>query len=387
MKHSRSYKILTFLETSSKFHVESDVSFTLEECLEILEKVHEATYKFSKWTEVTISSSCIVFTDLHGNMLDESKFVCFKVLQRCPETHSAFLKLSSVDINTRFDLCIGDCLPTVLEVLLSLKEKNEYEKKDHQTFHVRDLHHLNSKRLCQLFRKVTGDWNNHTARLMHQSDVEILETVTTSFENRRELDSTDEHRLSCRLQDFSELMSEEAIINMESFLDFGGGHGDFAHRIKEVYKNVKTSVSLDLKTWYSKEHTAKHKDVEYVFVNTITLPFASDSFDVISILQVIHHLDEQRETLKELYRISRGVLFIREHDCQTPEDKVCIDLEHMIHEVSFRKNKSICCTYQAQYLSKQDLYEMLRDVGFVLIKDTVPKSVTNCYYSAWKKIK
>ncbi len=375
------YKLITFLDGAFP-PSSSSSSFTTKECYDILRLLFKASaiHKFSKHTEVAlISSQFVCFIDLHSHTLDESKFVCYQVVQKCPDFHKQYQPLTSIHLSTPLSQCVSDCLPS-LATVLKVKER------EWNTYFVKDLYRLNSKRLFNLLHKITGEWNRQVEKLVLSgaSDVDILRTVTTCFVNRTVLDSTDDFKVRARIREFKELVSTR----LEKFLDFGGGCGDFVHGLASEGL-IGAAHCLDLKTWFSKEHQAKYTDVQYTFVNTVklaaTLP--CDSFDGISVLQVIHHLDEPRESLHELYRILRpgGVLFIREHDCQTEEDRLCIDLEHLVHEVSFRKNYGVCCTYQANYLSQTGLYAMLADVGFTFVKESCKRGVTNCYYCAWTK--
>ena len=378
------YKLITFLDGAFP-PSSSSTCFTTQECHDILKLLFKAsaTHKFSKHTEVALLSPQLVcFIDLHSHFLDESKFVCYQVVQKCPDFHKQYQPLTSIHLSTSLAQCVSDCLPSLATVLKA-------KEREWNTYFVKDLYRLNSKRLFNLLHKITGEWNRQVEKLVlgGASDAVILKTVTTCFTNRTVLDSTDDFKVRARIKEFKEIVGGQAWggRKLEKFLDFGGGCGDFVHSLA-AEGEVGEAHCLDLKTWFSKEHQAKYTDVQYTFVNTVQ--FVNKTvYDGISVLQVIHHLDEPRKSLHELYRILRpgGVLFIREHDCQTEEDRLCIDLEHLVHEVSFRKNCGVCCTYQANYFSRLELYAMLVDVGFTLVKESVVKGVTNCYYCSWTK--
>jgi SAM-dependent methyltransferase len=63
------------------------------------------------------------------------------------------------------------------------------------------------------------------------------------------------------------------------------------------------------------------------------LPFDSDSFEIITLLQVLHHVHKPIKTLKEIKRVLKpgGLLFIREHDRTDKYIDKLIRLEHLLY--------------------------------------------------------
>jgi ubiquinone/menaquinone biosynthesis C-methylase UbiE len=290
----------------------------------------------------------------------------------------------------------------LLSVCLPLMETASQASCKHETFLLRKVYGMNSKRLFQLFRKIVGHSNEQLSKLIEANvpDAEVLMYLNVTFENRLDNNSTDEFRVNQRVQDLFQLVD---VREWKKMLDFGGGNGDFAAAVVkecEWYWNVHkpsdntrvwgafpTAVCLDVKQWFTKPHASRYTNIEYEFVDTAQIPYSDHTFDGITMLQVLHHVDDQLFTLYELYRVLKpgGILFIREHDCTSIEDKYIIDIEHLVYESKLRGNKHICCTYQAQYLSKRYLYDMLSLVGFTKVRDTPTKGVSCCYYTVWKK--
>jgi ubiquinone/menaquinone biosynthesis C-methylase UbiE len=97
-----------------------------------------------------------------------------------------------------------------------------------------------------------------------------------------------------------------------SWLDMGCGHQMFAAWMlseqQELSSRARRLIGVDL-DW---EGLRKHRTIDQkVFAHLQRLPFASESFDVITANMVVEHLSTPDEVLREAYRILRpGGLFI-----------------------------------------------------------------------------
>ncbi len=105
------------------------------------------------------------------------------------------------------------------------------------------------------------------------------------------------------------------------------------------------------------------------------LPFNDNSFEFITVLQVLHHIKKPLSILKEISRVLKpnGLLFIREHDCLDKYDSKLIKLEHLLYtllvdnvsyEVYAKDN------YE-KYFSRETLVNKLKELGFNLLKQKV----------------
>jgi ubiquinone/menaquinone biosynthesis C-methylase UbiE len=95
-----------------------------------------------------------------------------------------------------------------------------------------------------------------------------------------------------------------------SVLDVGCGEGIGTVRMAKVLPEARV-VGLDvahpglLEEW----KTRQHERIEFIAGSAYDLPFADDSFDLVSAIEVFEHLERPEQALGEMARVSRrGVL-------------------------------------------------------------------------------
>lgn len=94
-------------------------------------------------------------------------------------------------------------------------------------------------------------------------------------------------------------------------LDFGCYEGVFLDSLR--VKGVRRLVGVDASSDAVERGRARHPQIELVHMTqTVPLPFESETFSSVSIMDVIEHVDEQVALLKELRRVLRpdGILII-----------------------------------------------------------------------------
>ncbi|MCH2187790.1 class I SAM-dependent methyltransferase [Myxococcota bacterium] len=96
-----------------------------------------------------------------------------------------------------------------------------------------------------------------------------------------------------------------------SFLEVGCGAGNFLQCLKAWYPQARLQA-IDLDATVVVPCARRHEDVDFVRSSSEELPFASDSFDVISALQVIEHFPQPEAFLQESARVLRagGVMLL-----------------------------------------------------------------------------
>ena len=180
------------------------------------------------------------------------------------------------------------------------------------------------------------------------------------------------NRNRSRLREIQEMGANIPEWRPSSVLDFGGDKGTLASLLADGYGLSSDKVIVtDIASWYGHVREKRYSNVEYVTLNSSRLPFASESFNTILCMMVLHHIQEIEPTLRELRRIMKtgGILFLREHDAGTEEQKRAVDIEHSIHElVESSKTVSEALRYLAEYRgfyrSIEEWNELLSDVGF-----------------------
>ena len=110
-----------------------------------------------------------------------------------------------------------------------------------------------------------------------------------------------------------------------SVLDVGCGKGFMLHDLKELIPGI-TVRGVDISE-YAIEHAMDDvKDVVSV-ANATKLPFEDKSYDVVISINTIHNLplEECKQALREIERVSRGKSFITVDAYHTEEEKERMD--------------------------------------------------------------
>lgn len=204
-------------------------------------------------------------------------------------------------------------------------------------------------------------------------------------------------RSKARIRELNEINVWEFLSNVQTYFDFGGGNGQNAFAIANELKLKKGQVFVsDIQSWFGSEHVSKYNHLcTYRYLKTYKLPFQDNTFDFITVFQVLHHIRKYKLSISELYRVCKqgGIILIREHDCDSEQTSICIDVEHSLHEISKKENvdPSYLQTYYAHYFSRNELYTLLLEAGFKKVMrngihiETQSKGVTKYYISLFTK--
>lgn len=173
-----------------------------------------------------------------------------------------------------------------------------------------------------------------------------------------------EHRVvdTCRLV-------QKLNITADTFLDFGCSEG-----------SITASLGAQLGLVTDQIHGCdvlplpESKRVGFLFAQTdgVHLPYADGTFPLVTAFMSLHHVEQLRPALSEIYRILRpgGYLLIREHDCRPPELAVFLDVLHGMYASVWnepRETNDFCTTYWAHYRTREDWHDVLKNSGFELV--------------------
>ncbi len=99
-------------------------------------------------------------------------------------------------------------------------------------------------------------------------------------------------------------------------LDIGCGSGQFTAVLVASLKSFTSVTGVDVEEESLAEARQRFPGPEFRFLraSSQTLPFESESFDLICISKALHHVEEPEETLDEMWRLARtgGYLLINE---------------------------------------------------------------------------
>ena len=103
------------------------------------------------------------------------------------------------------------------------------------------------------------------------------------------------------------------------------------------------------------------------------LPFKDNTFDIIIVSMVLHHIKNTDFVISELYRILKkgGILLIREHDAYDINDKMLIEIQHIIYMYKTYNKKYIKMNkeYYSNYKSIKEWIDALKNRNFFIEYD------------------
>ena len=241
---------------------------------------------------------------------------------------------------------------------------------------------------------------NFIAELLDRdkNDMEIY-TALQQYDNKSSFDK--DKRAHSRVRDLSFLFNYPQFNVMRNeknfkYLDIGGEDGSITSAIGHYINLGKSDIiSADVDDWFDK--TDKNKDITYVMINkTGKLPFMDNTFSLITAFQVLHHIEDIENRLREISRITKkgGFLVIREHDNKNECIQIMCDIEHSIYEMVLKENPSsdFLDKYRAWYRSFQQWTSLIESYGFKYINDVSYnndmriKNPTRTYYSMYIKL-
>jgi len=101
-----------------------------------------------------------------------------------------------------------------------------------------------------------------------------------------------------------------------TILDIGGGHGQLAFPLVRAGYDL-TVIGSDASCDHRiKELTGSGK-VKFEVGNVIALPYADKSFDIVVSVRMLTHCERWKELVKEMCRVSRGVVITDYPTCQS----------------------------------------------------------------------
>ncbi len=222
------------------------------------------------------------------------------------------------------------------------------------------------------------------------NDLQFYNTINQMYKNNKPKE-TGFDRGQFRFDEINKLgLFNDLIINdYTKYLDFGGGIGDVSSSIAKNLKLKKeNSFVTDIQNWLGKEHTDEYvKHITYRYLKTNLLPFENETFDLITCLQVLHHIPDKKYTISQLRKVikNNGILIIREHDCRDSQDRTMIDIEHSLHAYAVdEQGIDYFQNYHDNYMSKSELATLMTEGGFELVNNFPEKGITRYYYSVWK---
>ncbi|MFW0861672.1 MAG: class I SAM-dependent methyltransferase [Dethiobacter sp.] len=153
------------------------------------------------------------------------------------------------------------------------------------------------------------------------------------------------------------LLARLAPLSHRKVLDLGGGTGKLAAQLEKAGANV---WLLDSSTAMLKRARRLLPSNRAVLGDAASLPFAENSFDVVMIVDALHHFRKQEIVLEEALRVLRpgGTLAILDFNRKNAAVKVLSILEQVMLE-------------PALMLTAEQLEKLLAQKGFIKIETEI----------------
>ena len=190
-------------------------------------------------------------------------------------------------------------------------------------------------------------------------------------------------RADSRVMDITQIL--ESIPNkiaINNYLDFGCGESSITSAVGYSI-GAKQVVGMDI--------NVPNKPIDFDFKrlewNVPKIPAPTHSFDIITSLMVLHHVNNPAATISEMFRVLKpgGLLIIREHDIDgeaDPDGRTFLDMLHGFYEVVWatpghQENPNHVETYFARYKNRETWTQLITDAGFQRIETPYLNQIYN----------
>jgi SAM-dependent methyltransferase len=130
-------------------------------------------------------------------------------------------------------------------------------------------------------------------------------------------------------------------------LDVGAGDGEMA-RLIQHYRPDTTAIAVE--TFL---RSGRNKDAQFVRFDGIRLPFEDATFDVSLLLNVLHHAQAPELLLREIYRVTRSRVIVKDHLAHGWVDRMKLGLLDILG------NAGTGAVVSARYLSRTEWLGLL----------------------------
>jgi len=185
---------------------------------------------------------------------------------------------------------------------------------------------------------------------------------------------------------------------IRSFLDFGCGDGKKTIEIAKLL-HITNPKCFDINDKINSVDIRNQISHQFKYQNE-KLPYKNESQDLITSLLVFHHIPNMEEIIRELHRIAASgcILIIQEHDCNSKEFAMYLDVIHALYDIVWKSVKNVeklinefYQDYYSNYRNKSSWINIMEYNGWEYIKeiDIYQKTEKNpqaMFFSAFKKV-
>jgi ubiquinone/menaquinone biosynthesis C-methylase UbiE len=132
-------------------------------------------------------------------------------------------------------------------------------------------------------------------------------------------------------------------INNIKYLDIGCGSGKKTMLFSKYLKLTKDNIhGTDIKTWGPYQKNKNKLPFKFKYIENNKLNYEDNSFDVITCILTLHHVEKLELFIKEIYRILKndGILILIEHCVYNDNDRIIINIQHTLYSALYDKQEN-----------------------------------------------
>lgn len=214
--------------------------------------------------------------------------------------------------------------------------------------------------------------------MIHLSDEEIYFKLRDLIKHK--MVENESGRIGDRVKAFTDLITVQGPI-----LDIGCADGKIVKAIGDHMNLQKEDVhGIDV---YRDPHLA---DITFHLRDPSDekLPFADNSFAVVTAMMSLHHIKNVEATVREVRRVLRddGIFIIREHDA-SGKIGLFLDVVHGLYSISLKEeieDKDFVRNYYAKYRSIDEWIRMMKENGFALVYRGDVRGPQRFFYASFR---
>lgn len=181
--------------------------------------------------------------------------------------------------------------------------------------------------------------------------------------------------------------TKKDISSFNRIMDIGTESKEYLDLSKKVFNNKKV-IGLNIRdgfNHYNIQDMSQLKDVkDFYYYDGKNIPF-KDKFDLISLTSVIHHVkpDILPFLIKEIARVSSGLVFIKDVDLDSIFRKNTFILQHYVFEGVFGNKGS---SYMNDKIKFETVDKLMLKNGFEIINKKEFNNFNGTYHALYRKI-
>jgi ubiquinone/menaquinone biosynthesis C-methylase UbiE len=176
------------------------------------------------------------------------------------------------------------------------------------------------------------------------------------------------------------ILQKLKFISSKNALDVATGEGVFIRLLMKTLKEYRSFTDVDTyqKSLNKAIKTFKKNSYKFINMNAENLEFKDDSFDLVSIYESLHHLNNPVKVLREMKRVVKPnrLLIFQESFSDLDQSRSQIS-DVSIHEF-IAKIDVLRGIYHHGFYSRQEMVKMIEEAGFGNIKLYISSSPLKC---------